>query len=284
MVFSKNRFLVKDTITSVKLKRTSNASLNLRKLEAQIPLQVRFKKLQFFKKNLAGRGLYGRLTVYTKGSVLKRKKPIINYFFREQSIFFTAGIQCIPGANPKLATLIFSSSGKVTYLVTKPLDNFFHLSRLKSLGSSFSRLYRELLNYNSNIHISEVPHTLLQQKKNRDISAIEATICKGIQYTRSFGSSSSIIKLDTRTGLGLVKLSSGVKKIFSAFSLASCGPVNLKLSKKDLSNRKSGFYRNYGISPIVRGVAKNPVDHPHGGRTKAIKYQRTPWGKTTKFK
>jgi ribosomal protein L2 len=28
----------------------------------------------------------------------------------------------------------------------------------------------------------------------------------------------------------------------------------------------------------------NPVDHPHGGRTKAIKYQRTPWGKTTKFK
>jgi ribosomal protein L2 len=28
----------------------------------------------------------------------------------------------------------------------------------------------------------------------------------------------------------------------------------------------------------------NPVDHPHGGRNKAIKYQRTPWGKTTKFK
>jgi large subunit ribosomal protein L2 len=28
----------------------------------------------------------------------------------------------------------------------------------------------------------------------------------------------------------------------------------------------------------------NPVDHPHGGRTKAIRYPRTPWGKTTKFK
>jgi large subunit ribosomal protein L2 len=34
----------------------------------------------------------------------------------------------------------------------------------------------------------------------------------------------------------------------------------------------------------VRGVAMNPVDHPHGGRTKAIRYQRTPWGKTTKYK
>lgn len=276
MVFSKNRFLIKDTIRSVKLKKTSNASLNLRRLETKLPLQVKFKKLQFFKKNLAGRGLYGRLTVYTKGPVLKRKKPIINYFFREQSIFFTAGIQYTLGANLKLTTLILSSSGKVTYLITKPSDNFFHLSRLKLLGSSFSRLYRELLNYNSDIYISEVPHTLLQQKKNSDISAIEATTYRGIQYTRSFGSSSLIIKLDTRTGLGLVKLSSGVKKIFSAFSLASSGPVNLKLSKKDLGNTKSGFYRNYGISPVVRGVAKNPVDHPHGGRTKAIKYQRTP--------
>jgi large subunit ribosomal protein L2 len=35
---------------------------------------------------------------------------------------------------------------------------------------------------------------------------------------------------------------------------------------------------------LSRGVAKNPVDHPHGGRNKAIKYQRTPWGKTTKYK
>ena len=39
-----------------------------------------------------------------------------------------------------------------------------------------------------------------------------------------------------------------------------------------------------GKKPKVRGVAKNPTDHPHGGRTKAIKYPRTPWGKTTKFK
>lgn len=284
MVFSKHNFLVKDAVTSTKLKKTSNASLNLRKLKAKLPLQVRFKKLQFFKKNSAGRGLYGRITVYTKGSALKRKKPVINYFFREQSIFFTAGIQYIAGVSPKLATLIFSSSGKITYLLTKPSDNLFYLSKLKLLRSSFSRLYKELLNYNPNIHIPEIPHTLLQQRKNRDISSIEAITSKGIQYTRSFGSKSLIIKLDTRTGLGLVKLSSGVKKIFSAFSLASSGPVNLKLSKKDLCSTKSGFYRNCGISPIVRGVAKNPVDHPHGGRTKAIKYQRTPWGRTTKFK
>jgi large subunit ribosomal protein L2 len=39
-----------------------------------------------------------------------------------------------------------------------------------------------------------------------------------------------------------------------------------------------------GKAPRSRGVAKNPVDHPHGGRTKSIKYPRTPWGLTTKYK
>jgi ribosomal protein L2 len=32
----------------------------------------------------------------------------------------------------------------------------------------------------------------------------------------------------------------------------------------------------------VRGVVKNPVDHPHGGRTRTILWPRTPWGKTAK--
>jgi large subunit ribosomal protein L2 len=39
-----------------------------------------------------------------------------------------------------------------------------------------------------------------------------------------------------------------------------------------------------GKKSIVRGVAMNPVDHPHGGRAKSIKYPRTPWGLTTKYK
>ena len=47
-------------------------------------------------------------------------------------------------------------------------------------------------------------------------------------------------------------------------------------------NNKAGYYSRYGKKPINRGVARNPVDHPHGGRAKSVKYQRTPWGKTTK--
>jgi large subunit ribosomal protein L2 len=53
---------------------------------------------------------------------------------------------------------------------------------------------------------------------------------------------------------------------------------------KNFSNGKAGYWRLFGVKPLVRGVAMNPVDHPHGGRTKSIRYPRTPWGKTTKFK
>jgi len=45
----------------------------------------------------------------------------------------------------------------------------------------------------------------------------------------------------------------------------------------------AGFNRRLGRRPVVRGTVRNPNDHPHGGRTRAIKYPRTPWGKTAKF-
>jgi large subunit ribosomal protein L2 len=53
---------------------------------------------------------------------------------------------------------------------------------------------------------------------------------------------------------------------------------------KKSANGKAGYWRSFGLKSIVRGVAMNPVDHPHGGRTKAVKYPRTPWGHTTKYK
>lgn len=72
-----------------------------------------------------------------------------------------------------------------------------------------------------------------------------------------------------------MKLPSGVKKVFSTYAIASLGSVALPNQKKCKVN-KAGFFSNLGKKSKVRGVAKNPVDHPHGGRNKAIRYQRTP--------
>jgi len=66
-----------------------------------------------------------------------------------------------------------------------------------------------------------------------------------------------------------------VRKLFSIYSFTNLG-ASSRSDKQFLKTTKSGFYRNLGIGVCVRGIAQNPVDHPHGGRTKSIKYPRTP--------
>lgn len=124
---------------------------------------------------------------------------------------------------------------------------------------------------------------LKQLPRNKPISLLELVPGKGIQYVRSPGTSAKMPKKDWKLNTGLLRLPSGVRKIFSTFSIASLGKVALP-ENKSYKNNKAGYYSINGRKPIVRGVAMNPIDHPHGGRTKAIKYPRTPWGKTTKFK
>jgi len=119
--------------------------------------------------------------------------------------------------------------------------------------------------------------------RNQFMSLVELYPNKGIQYIRAPGSKAKILKMDTRVSTAVIKLPSGVRKVFSIYSLASLGQV-LLAEKKLYKNNKAGHGNNLGYKPRVRGVAMNPVDHPHGGRAKAIKYQRTPWGKTTKYK
>jgi large subunit ribosomal protein L2 len=111
--------------------------------------------------------------------------------------------------------------------------------------------------------------------KNQPVSLLEILPNKGIQYVRSSGSFSKILKMDSRISTSLIKLPSGVKKIFSTYSLGSVGSVALPENKKCLNN-SAGFYKKFGKKSQVRGVAMNPVDHPHGGRAKSVKYQRTP--------
>jgi len=115
------------------------------------------------------------------------------------------------------------------------------------------------------------------------VSLIELYPGSGVQYVRSSGTFSRFIKIDWLKHAALVELPSGVKKFFSLYSIVTLGAVSLKL-KRSLTNTKSGFWKSHGFKSKVRGVARNPVDHPHGGRTKAIKNPRTPWGKPTKLK
>lgn len=103
----------------------------------------------------------------------------------------------------------------------------------------------------------------------------------GGKYCKSGGTFSKILSLNFDRNLVKVILPTGSIKILSMFNLVTIGRAsNLFNFNKFLS--KAGYSRNMGIRPNVRGVAMNPVDNPHGGRTKTNSPELTPWGKIAK--
>jgi len=105
---------------------------------------------------------------------------------------------------------------------------------------------------------------------------------KGGQLARSAGTYVQVVGRDK--GMVMVRLNSGEQRYIHANCMATVGAV----SNPDNGNTnlaKAGRNRWLGKRPLTRGVAKNPVDHPHGGgegRTSGGRHPVTPWGKPTK--
>ena len=116
------------------------------------------------------------------------------------------------------------------------------------------------------------------------IHNVELKPGKGGQIARSAGTYVQLVGRDQ--GYALIRLSSGEQRMVRGECMASIGAV----SNPDHSNitlAKAGRNRWLGKRPSVRGVAMNPVDHPHGGgegRTSGGRHPVTPWGKPTKGK
>lgn len=113
---------------------------------------------------------------------------------------------------------------------------------------------------------------------------VEMKAGKGGQLARSAGASVSIMGRDG--AYVILKLASGEVRLVRAECKATIGV----LSNPDHQNRshgKAGRVRWMGKRPTVRGVAMNPIDHPHGGgegRTSGGRHPVTPWGISTKGK
>src|SRR3989344_5403696 len=84
-------------------------------------------------------------------------------------------------------------------------------------------------------------------------------------------------------GRALLKLSSGEVRLVSLECRATIGAVS-NPDQKNINLGKAGRSRWLGRRPSVRGIAMNPVDHPHGGRTNGGRHPVTPWGLHTKGK
>ena len=111
---------------------------------------------------------------------------------------------------------------------------------------------------------------------------VELRSGKGGQLVRSAGCYAQVVGKDG--GYAQLKLSSGELRIVREECLATVGAVS-NPDNQNVSLGKAGRARWMGVRPVSRGVAMNPVDHPHGGgegRTSGGRHPVTPWGKPTK--
>jgi large subunit ribosomal protein L2 len=105
---------------------------------------------------------------------------------------------------------------------------------------------------------------------------------RGGQMARAAGTYVQLIGKDS--GYAQLRLTSGELRMVPAKCMATVGAVS-NSDNKNQNMSKAGRSRWLGKRPKVRGVAMNPVDHPHGGgegRTSGGRHPVSPWGKPTK--
>ncbi len=111
---------------------------------------------------------------------------------------------------------------------------------------------------------------------------VEMKIGKGGQIARAAGAYVQLVGRDS--GYAQLRLASGEMRMVRQECMATVGAVS-NPNNQNTNLGKAGRNRWKGKRPSVRGVAMNPVDHPHGGgegRSSGGRHPVTPWGKPTK--
>ncbi|XP_022719197.1 uncharacterized protein LOC111277207 [Durio zibethinus] len=167
-----------------------------------------------------------------------------------------------------------------------PYCNFSSVAADVHSQSMIENMKRDLLNLDINSQIGSCM-PLASMRIGTIIHNIEVNPGQGGKLVRAAGTSAKILK-EPKSRYCLIRLPSGVEKLIDSQCRATVGTVsNPTHGAKKL--RKAGQSRWLGRRPTVRGVAMNPIDHPHGGgegRSKSSgsygKTSRTPWGKPCK--
>ena len=221
------------------------------------------KKLKGLK-NSGGRNNSGKITVRHKGGGHKRRYRQINFNRKNNSTGIAISLEYDPNRNTNI-TAVYDFSEK----------NFFYILTPKNLkiGDIIESGTHAKPKIGHSLPISEIPI-------GSYIHNISPTIHKPAKLSRSAGTF-SIIKEKTLK-YAKIELSSGEQRFISPKCYATMGIVSNELII--LTQRgKAGRSRWLNQRPTVRGVAMNPVDHPHGGgEGKKSGKGKTPWGKPTK--
>jgi large subunit ribosomal protein L2 len=224
------------------------------------------KSLTAGRHSTGGRNNRGRITSRSKGAGHKHKYREIDFYRRKDDI--KAKIERIeydPNRSAHVA-LIKYEDGVMNYIIAP--------NNIKT-GDEVVSGRNKKIEIGNCMQLSDIP-------TGTDIHNIELQPNSGGKLVRSAGASAQISGMDDN--YCIIKLNSGeVRKIINS-ARATIGSVS-NTDHQNIKIGKAGRNRWKGRRPSVRGVAMNPVDHPHGGgegKTSGGRSPVSPWGQSAK--
>jgi large subunit ribosomal protein L2 len=224
------------------------------------------KPLTERKMKTGGRRNSGDLTMRHHGGGHKRKIRVID--FKRDKFGVTGTVSSIeydPNRSARIA-LISYADGEKRYII-QPVG-------LQIGGKVVSGPDADILVGNA-LPLKNIP-------AGTTVHNVELRPGKGAQMVRSAGSSAQLVAKEG--DYALLKLPSGETRKVLVDCMATIGQVS-NVDHENISYGKAGRKRWLGIRPTNRGVAMNPVDHPHGGgegKTSGGRHPVTPWGQPTR--
>lgn len=235
----------------------------------------KLKNLFLRVKNTSGRNKNGHLVMYTRSeSYYRRLYRVVNFNYKNFGVPFTIyRIEYDPNR---------SSFINLVYFLNNITSYFLNINTV--LVGDLKNSYSENPN---NLSFFKGDTSLLRLiPENTIVSVLEKRPLFGAIYTRAAGTYSLLIQKYLNLNKALVKLNSGTLKFILLDSKATIGSISNIFYKQQVYG-KAGRSRWFGIKPNVRGVAMNPVDHPHGGgqgKKSKKASPRSSWGRLFKWK
>lgn len=224
------------------------------------------KSLSLPLKRTGGRNLYGRVTSRWMGGGHKRTYRIIDFKRDKRGVpANVAAVEYDPNRSSRIALLNYVD-GEKRYILA-PLD-------LK-VGNTVVAGEGVDIKPGNAMPIKSIPLGTF-------IHNIELKIGGGGQMARSAGSFAQLMAKEG--SMAQIKLPSGEVRYVPQNCYASIGQLS-NIDHENVTIGKAGRSRWLGRLPRVRGVAMNPVDHPHGGgegKSKGGNHPQSPWGTPTK--
>ena len=215
-----------------------------------------------------GRNNKGRVTARRRGGGHKRLYRMID--FKRNHFDIPAKVERIeydPNRSAFIALLLYDD-GKKSYILAP---------QRMAIGDTVISSTNADIKPGNALPLANIPVGTI-------IHNVELKPGKGGQIARSAGTYVQLVGRDQ--AYSILRLNSGEQRITRSECMATIGAVS-NPDNKNIKLAKAGRSRWLGKRPSVRGVAMNPIDHPHGGgegKTSGGRHPVTPWGKPTKGK